>query len=175
MRLSALIVILIVTLGCDHKPVLDASAYDGPITAKLENDGRFANGSSWSLELDADQTVRLKIGDYSSDTTRTFKATDIQIEQLRELLLKQRFFELDDEYGQIVPDGSTQRMTIACGDQSHTVQLHFLINWVHGDTSRLREPARAVRVWRYIRTWFDDKEAVDLKRYDDMVLDAAPS
>lgn len=42
---------------------------------------------------------------------------------------------------------------------------------------RLSDPAvrssRAVRISVLIRGWFDDPEAVDLRRYDRMVLDAA--
>jgi hypothetical protein len=44
---------------------------------------------------------------------------------------------------------------------------------VYSDRSKLKEPARAVRVFQIVRGWFDDKEAVNLKKYDDMVLEAA--
>jgi hypothetical protein len=50
--------------------------------------------------------------------------------------------------------------------------LRFLMNWVHYDVAKLEEPARAIRVLNVIRGWFDDAEAVDLRKYDRMVLDA---
>ena len=46
------------------------------------------------------------------------------------------------------------------------------MNWVRSDTKKLEEPARAIRVWRHVRQWFVDDDAVDLGRYDQIVLDA---
>lgn len=164
-------------LGCTskQKPEIDGHPLEGSITVKLENMGGFASGSSWSLDVNADGTAYLNILAYPTDIHRTFAVPEEEMEGLRRLLIEQRFFELDDEYGEIVLDASTRTLAVTCGDHSHSVELHFLMNWVHGDTRRLRDPARVVRVWRYVRTWFSDKEAVDLKRYDDMVLDATPS
>lgn len=51
--------------------------------------------------------------------------------------------------------------------------IHFLMNWVYSNPSKLNEPARALWVFRLVRGWFDDADAVDLSRYDDMVLKAA--
>ena len=176
MKVGISIVLLMLLPSCAEKEddAIDPKGLTGPITAALTTEGRFANGRSWQLTVNADRTANLNIDSYPASASRTFAVTEAQIEELRSLLIDERFFELNEEYGQIVPDGSTRTITITCGERSHTVQLHFLMNWVRGDTSRLREPARAVRVWRHIRRWFDDAEAVDLERYDQMVLDAAP-
>ena len=144
----------------------------GPISLTLDNDGRFADGRSWTLSVANDGTADLEIHSFPSGTKRSFVVTDAQFGELRALLAKERFFELKDEYGELVPDGSTQTLTVTCGTIAKTVTLHFLMNWVHDDPGRLHEPARAVRVWMHIRQWFDDPDAVNLKNYDQMVLDA---
>ena len=89
---------------------------------------------------------------------------------LRHTLLDERFFDLGDEYGEQVADGSTDTISISAGDRTKTVKLHFLMNWVHHAPWRLREPRRAVKVLLLLRGWFDDPNAVDLRRYDRMVL-----
>ena len=94
---------------------------------------------------------------------------------LRTTLETERFFGLADEYGELVADGSTQTITVQSGDKIKTVKLNYLMNWVHHDPAKLTDPARAVRIWRHVRQWFDDDDAVDLGRYDQMVLDAVPT
>lgn len=45
-------------------------------------------------------------------------------------------------------------------------------NWrVHYDRTELREPRRVVRLLVMLRSWFDGPQAVDLRKYDQMVLD----
>jgi hypothetical protein len=106
-------------------------------------------------------------------TTRQFDVSKERLTVLRTSLLNERFFELSDDYGQRVPNGSTTTVTVTAGDQTKMVKLHFLMNWVHNDKAKLREPSRAVRVLLIIRDWFEDVEAVDLRRYDRMVLEAS--
>jgi hypothetical protein len=86
--------------------------------------------------------------------------------------VRERFFELQNDYGEIVPDGGTQAITITIGASSKTVRLNYLMNWVNQEPAKLREPARAIRVGVLIRDWFDDSDAVDSREYDQKVLDA---
>lgn len=72
-----------------------------------------------------------------------------------------------------MPDGSVDSLSVSMGPHIHTVKVHFLMNWVHADRAKLREPSRAVRLLVMIRGWFDEPEAVDLRKYDQIVLDAA--
>ena len=92
--------------------------------------------------------------------------------EFRKLLSEVAFFELDNEYGQIVPDGSMDTLTVVQGDRVKSVKVHFLMNWVNaGDQAKLREPARAVRLLMLVRGWFDDPQAVDQREYDQRVLE----
>ena len=176
MRWSPLIAMLMLIPGCagSRRSPIAPDELSGPISLTLSIDGRFGNGWPWTLNVDADGSANLSIDSFPTPVSRSFAVTQPQIDELRSLLIAERFFALDDEYGELVPDGSTRTITIRCGSRAHSVRLHFLMNWVHGNTVRLREPARAVRVWRCIRRWFDDAEAVNLGRYDEMVLNAAP-
>jgi hypothetical protein len=87
-------------------------------------------------------------------------------------LVRERFFHLDDAYGELVPDGSTDTISITVGGNSKSVALHYLMNWANSDKARLRDPARAVRVWMFIRTWFTDPAIPNTRRYDQMILNA---
>ncbi len=59
------------------------------------------------------------------------------------------------------------------GNVARTVSIQFLMNWVYSSPQKLKEPTRAVRVFHVVRSWFNDKDAVNLKKYDDLVMEAA--
>jgi hypothetical protein len=143
-----------------------------PISLKASTTGRFGEGS-WHLSVSSSGQAHLMIDTYPKPKTREFNISPEQINQLAEIAERERFFALKADYGELVPDGSTDTITIVRGDETHTVSIHFLMNWVHSAPSKLKEPARAVRVFQVVRGWFDDKDAVNLKKYDDMVLEAA--
>jgi hypothetical protein len=153
-----------------------------PVTAayEIEHDslsisvstvGRFGRGYSWHLHVASDGAALLTIDSFPKKTQRRFNVSKAQFVALRCTLLAERFFDLGDEYGEQVPDGSTTTISISAGDRTKTVKLRFLMNWVHHDNWRLREPRRAVKVLLLIRDWFEDPAAVDLRRYDRMVLE----
>jgi hypothetical protein len=126
----------------------------------------------WSLCVKSTGEARLTIG-MSSQRTRSFTVSTDQLDHLRETLIRERYFDLGGEYGETVVDGSTHTLIITVGDVTKTVRLDFLMNWVYYDRAKLREPARAVRVWMLIREWFHDSDVADLRKYDQMVVDAA--
>jgi hypothetical protein len=47
------------------------------------------------------------------------------------------------------------------------------MNWVRTDKPMLREPSRVVRLLVLVRGWFEETEAVDLREFDRLVLEAA--
>ena len=162
--------ILIMCASCARSDSGSARTLTGPISLSLTTHGFFSNG--WTLDVSSDGAVDLTIRSSPDETKRSFTVTDAQFAELRSLLVRERFFDLKGHYGEIVPSGSTRTLTVTCGTTSKTVKLNFLMNWVHHDPDRLLEPARAVRVWMHVRQWFDDADAVNFARYDQMVLDA---
>jgi hypothetical protein len=171
--LHASAVILICGVSCDRQGGGRIGGVDEPLSINASTVGRFANGYSWQLNVNPAREAELTIHAFPKQIRRSFKVAKGRIEELKGVLRRERFFELKGEYGEHVPDGSCDTLAIVWGKQTHTVKIRFLMSWVHSDPSRLQEPARAVRVFNAIRDWFDDPEAVDLRRYDRMVLDAA--
>ncbi len=89
-------------------------------------------------------------------------------------MIRQGFFGLTkDSYGEIVPDGSTGTILVTQGEKTKKVEIHFLGNWVKSNPEKLKEPARALEILQIVRSWFSDEEAVDLRKYDKIVMDAA--
>jgi hypothetical protein len=158
-------------VGCSSCPPTTGRHPSISVTASTRGD--FAKGYSWHLAVTSEQKARLTIDTYPKASTREFDISTEQISQLVDALERERFFSLRADYGEIVPDGSADTIKIVKDGVAHTVSIHFLMNWVHSDPAKLKEPARAVRVFNVVRGWFDDKDAVDLKKYDDMVLEAA--
>lgn len=144
-----------------------------PITVAASTEGRFAKGFSWYLSVNSAGDAELFVNAWPQSVRQKLVITKEQFTSLSDALDRERFFDLKDEYGQHVPDGSADTLTIVRGGQTKTVRIHFLMNWVHDNPKLLLEPARAVRVFNLIRNWFSVPEAVDLRRYDQMVLDAA--
>jgi hypothetical protein len=146
--------------------------FDGPLSISASEFGDFSRGHSWTLDVDESGKATLTISTSPKAIKREFKISKSQLKDLRKALANERFFELRHYYGELVPDSSETTITIAAGKTRNTVTLRFLMNWVHYDVAKLEEPARAIRVLNVIRGWFDDAEAVDLRKYDRMVLDA---
>jgi hypothetical protein len=125
--------------------------------------------------VDSAGAAVLKIDSFPNSKERKFKISKVQIDRFRKALAHERFFDLADEYGDHVFDSSTTTMTISLGGTKKTVVLTYLMNWVRSDPAKLKEPSRAIRVLHVIREWFDDPEAVDLRKYERMEAEAAKS
>lgn len=95
-----------------------------------------------------------------------------KFDELRKALQKERFFDLGDSYGELAVDSGTTTIQVTAGDFTKTIELHSLVNWIPTEPARLREPSRAVRVLEIIRAWFNAPEAVDSRKYDQMVIGA---
>lgn len=147
-----------------------------PLTIAASTVGRFSKGASWFLSVNSAGQAELEIWSsmHTARKQRTLQITQGQIQELEQAIEREKFFDMAPIQGQAVPDGSWSTLTIVRGDRAHTVRIGYLMNWVHSDQEKLREPARAVRVFRVIRSWFNDPEAVDGSKYDQMVLDAVP-
>jgi hypothetical protein len=145
----------------------------GPLSISASEIGMFSKGDSWELQVRPNGKATLDI--FFGKKKREFEISKTQLDELRKALVKERFFDLADEYGQLVADGSTTTVTVSVDGKTKTVALKFLMNWVHDHdaAAKLQEPSRAIRVLNVIRGWFNDPDAVDLRKYDRMVLDAA--
>ena len=155
--------------------ITTAEFKDVPLTISASTVGRFSRGHSWYLKVNPAGLAELIIATFPDRTEKRFQVPNEQLSEFRSALVEERFFELNGEYGEDVADGSEQSLTVAAGRRTNTVKVYFLMNWVHSDKARLREPRRAVRLLVLVRGWIDAAEAVDLREYDKMVLEAAPT
>ena len=146
-----------------------------PQTIAISTVGRFAAGKSWHLSVNSAGKAELTIETYPEWTHREFQVPAADLQMLRKALDDEKFFALSDEYGETVLDGSETTITIVAGDKAKTVKVRFLMNWVNNDKSKTLEPSRAIRIKMIVRNWFSDQDAVDLRKYDQKVLDAAAS
>jgi hypothetical protein len=153
--------------------VIDSAVESGPMTISAAQNGHFSKGYSWELQVDPAGNAVLNIESSPDPKTRRFVVSKAELDELRKALLRERFFELADSYGQLVADGSTTTLQFSAGDFTKTVELTFLMNWANYEREKVRDPSRALRVLQTIRAWFNDPEAVDLRKYDQMVIDAA--
>ncbi len=172
---AALVAALTASSGEPRKSAVTAAQLqDAPLTISISTVGRFAKGHSWHLSVNSAGQAELTIDTFPDRTRKQFQVSKEQLAEFRTALAQGQFFELGGEYGERVPDGSEQSITVAAGRDANTVRIHFLMNWVAAkDRAKLREPARAVRLLVLVRGWFDQAEAVDQRKYDRMVLDAA--
>ena len=146
-----------------------------PITIVASTEGQFAKGKghSWQLVVDEKGAARLKIDTFPDPIHREFRVPPKELEKFVRAVEDQGWFDLKEEYGEYVTHGSTDTLTVTRGEQTKAVKIHFLMNWVRTAPEKLKEPAKAVRVFLVIRSWFSDPEAVDLREYDEIVLRAA--
>lgn len=80
------------------------------------------------------------------------------------------FLGFRSAYGRLVADGHTTTLQVSAGGFTKKVELLFLDAY---EGEKARESSRPLRVLMIIRGWFNDPGAVDLRKYDQMVIDAA--
>lgn len=159
--------------AAERQAVSDYAIQKFPITLAVAEVGDFGTPQrSWYLSVNSAGQAQLTIN-RRTIYNRTFVVSREQLDELRHVLIRERFFDLEEYYGVAVASGSSQLLSVTVGEYTRTVKLDFLMNWVYNDQARLRDPARALRVWMVIREWFSDADAVDTRKYDKMVLDAA--
>ncbi len=145
-----------------------AKAETIPLSIKCSIEGLFSKGSSWNLDVEPDGAAKLFVQSYPKPKQRHFNVTAAQLAELARAVDAEHYFELKSRYGDIVPDSSSRTLTIRRGDLSKTVTLHYL----RAEDPDLPQIKRSLRVWNLIRKWFSDPEAVDLRQYDQRLLDA---
>jgi hypothetical protein len=152
---------------------IESQVRNGPLTIAVSEGGGNAQGSSWRLHVDSAGKASLEMDTYPTPKSRQFVVTKAQLEELRKALLRERFFELADAYGEHVPDGGTTNLQVSAGEVTKSVELHFFGNWLNSDHAKLREPSRAIEVLQIILGWFDDPLSVAGRKYNRRLLDAA--
>lgn len=161
-------------MGEERKPtVTEWQVQHYPITVSASCLGYFGpKPSGWYLSVNSAGQGELTLQD-GKDTRRLFKVSPEQLRAIQKAILDEKFFDLSEDYGDLVVDGSTRTLTICVGQLVKTVRVHYLMNGGKGDPATLREAVRALRVIMLVRSWISDTDAIDLTQYDQKVIDAA--
>ncbi len=138
-----------------------------PITLAVSNVGNFSSGDLWYLSMNSDGKCVLTI-DGVPRIVKRFDVTSEQIEELRNLLEREKIHELDDEYGIKFFDGGVQTLTVTIGAWSKSIKV--LNMGAVEDKQELRECGRVLRIHQCVRSWFDNKQAVDFRDINNRVL-----
>jgi hypothetical protein len=145
-----------------------------PLLISLNINGWFAKGFPWNLEITNNGKATLIIKSYPKHKKKSFIISPNQLKQLKEVIEREGFYDLNEEYGDLVPDGDTRIITINQGNQRKTVKLHYLLNLESEGKKgkeKLIEACRAIRIWMLVTSWFNDPDAVDIRKYDQRILD----
>jgi hypothetical protein len=145
----------------------DNSHDDGPMTISASNVGRFSHRYSWYLSVNSAGHAKLTIATMPQKTILEFNVKSKDLLTLRDEIATQKFFDLQNQYGELVPDGSASTITITIGQTTKTVRLDYIKNATQkGNKNALHEIQRAIRVSQIIRGWFDDPRAFDSRPYE---------
>lgn len=106
----------------------------------------------WHLKVDSNGKAEVAEG-RGEVKTRSFQVSSDQLNALRRALDAERFFELDEIYGDRVPDGGEKRLKITRGKETQTVTLLFLKNWEGQGHPKLAEAQRAQRIRALVEGW----------------------
>jgi hypothetical protein len=139
---------------------IDSAIQNGPLAISISEGGGNAMGGDWKLQLDSARNATLKINFVPTPYSRRIVVPRADIDELRNALQREHFFDLADSYGELVADGATTTIQVTAGEFSKTVELHFLGNWTY-QPERLREPNRALHVVQLVRSWFDEQGKSD--------------
>jgi hypothetical protein len=141
---------------------------DGPMIIAATDEGPFAHGQSWYLRVDASGRAVLKIATTPDKTILEFDVPSKDLLALKDEITKQGFFDLQNQYGKLVPDGSTRTISITIGSRTKSIRLDYLMATEHD--KEYPEIVRALKIAQLIRGWFDDPRAADARRYDNLII-----
>jgi len=142
---------------------------DLPITISASSEGSpdpFSEEYPWYLSVNSFGQAELSVcSNQTLMSRRTFTVNINQIRELRELLIRNKFFDLEHQYGSQVFDGSRSMVSITIGHMTKSVTFDYLMHYnQEHDHETLSEIARAINVRHSIREWFNDPAAIDLRK-----------
>jgi hypothetical protein len=128
-----------------------------------------SRGSGWELPL---PIVNVPLGINSGPTveTRRFGVAKGQLDELRQALVREHFFDLDDSYGELFA-GRRTTVLVYAGEFKKAVELCCF--GVKGEPEQLREPSRALRVLQVVLAWFDDPDLNEMRKWNRELIHAA--
>jgi hypothetical protein len=120
--------------------------------------GQFKKGNSWTLRFDATGQCDLSVDNVPANQIEKFTIGPESLNRIREHLVQDKFFLLEDEYGKAISGGHTKTVSVTLGDKwKKEVRLHYGPNGWLATTQKSGEPLRALYTYNVIRGWFSSK------------------
>jgi hypothetical protein len=145
------------------------------MTVVAQCDGSSLEGGWWELRVGpGGGTVAVGGG-----ATERVQVSAEEWKGFGEMLLREHFFELEEQYGETVPDDASSTLSVTAGGVTKGVRVGYLMNWVAATPrdprgrEKLAEAAPAARLMVRVRGWISDERAMDLRRYYGVAVDAA--
>jgi hypothetical protein len=110
--------------------------------------GDFQRTGGWVLSINSAGHAALTPA-AARRVIKEFRLSPQQMERLRVVLTEERFLELQDNYGHILPDGHGLYISVVAGDRWKTVRISLSVGRLE-DRPQLAEAARGLRLARYL-------------------------
>jgi hypothetical protein len=168
--LAAAVMLLALAMpGCKGGPAEELTPdyiRSGPLTFYLKIDGGlYTANDAWHFVYLPDGRAYLTILRFPHSDEREIELTKEQLDELREALIRERFFDLPGELGETETDKGLRGMRITIGGFIHSVD-NLEIDCTDMGPKQLDEYRRALRVWGVVREWFDAPSIVSYKEQD---------
>ncbi|HEY1601731.1 MAG TPA: hypothetical protein VGG64_19175 [Pirellulales bacterium] len=98
--------------GCRPRADQSKKEQSNGVAITASTEGQFGHRYSWHLIVNPVGMAELTIHTSPAPTKRQFSIPKERLDAFRAAVAQERFFDLDDDYGQIVPDGSADTLTL---------------------------------------------------------------
>jgi hypothetical protein len=124
-----------------------------PVSVEVRTVGGGQSQRPWHLRVDGSGSGDLTIDSHPKPAHKRLKVSAQQLAALEAAVEREQFFGLADEYGEDLPGTRSTVISVNVRGREKVVTLRYLLNWVHNEPERLREPARALRILQVVRGW----------------------
>lgn len=148
-------------------PISDGPVKMEQISIEATHEGMFTAGTAWSIQIDGNGNAHLSLhGTKTSE--RDIKISPERLSEFKECLDQEKYFDLPEQVGLVVPSGGKRRLVIRLRGKEHSVTINYL-NLKELKDVEIPTARRAARIWASLRGLFDDRDAFDIRPYEESV------
>lgn len=138
----------------------DSSVFEDPMTIAAGYTGTFNAGYSWFVSINSSGNASVHIQISNISVTSEFKVADSIIDEIKQAVSVPDFFSGPTSYGDVVLDGRTQSLTVVVGQESRSVRIEQIADYVNTqkntekETKELRDLSNLLRIMNCCRDCF---------------------
>lgn len=141
---------------------LRVSVRNSPITIASSYVGDFGSSSGWHFSMNSAGKARASWYSIVAPADQDFQVTDAQMQELKEAIIREKFFELHDVYGDDNWHYPTTTISISAGSTTKTVILDDLRDSTGYEKAVSDEAQRALRIVKLIQDWFNPPVGINV-------------